>query len=66
MNSVRLDPQGPFKRDPLAPHQMRDRQTRMQDVFALCHLGVPRLEPDRWSITIDGVVGGPTRFDSTT
>ena len=68
MNPVRLDPQGPFKRDPLAPHQMRDRQTRTQDVFALCHLGVARLERDRWSLTIDGMVGHPRtlRFDDLT
>lgn len=46
MNAVRLNPQGPFKRDPLAPHHMRDRLTRTQDVIVLCHLGVPRLERD--------------------
>lgn len=38
MNPVRLDPQGPLKRDPLAPHQMRGRLTRTQDVLVLCHL----------------------------
>ena len=65
MNAVRLDPPGPFKRDPLAPHQMRDRLTRTQDVIVLCHLGVPRLERDRWSLTIDGMVERPCtlRFD---
>jgi DMSO/TMAO reductase YedYZ molybdopterin-dependent catalytic subunit len=68
MNPVRLDPQGPFKRDPLAPHQMQNRQTRTQDVFVLCHLGVARLERDRWSLTIDGMVGHPRtlRFDDLT
>jgi DMSO/TMAO reductase YedYZ molybdopterin-dependent catalytic subunit len=65
MDAVRFDPQGPFKRDPLAPHHMRDRLTRMQDVFVQCHLGVPRLERDRWSLTIDGMVERPCtlRFD---
>jgi DMSO/TMAO reductase YedYZ molybdopterin-dependent catalytic subunit len=65
MNPVRLDPQGPFKRDLLAPHQMRDRLTRTQDIVVLCHLGVPRLERDRWSLTIDGMVERPRtlRFD---
>jgi DMSO/TMAO reductase YedYZ molybdopterin-dependent catalytic subunit len=65
MNPVRLDPKGPFKRDPLAPHQMRDRLTRTQDAVVLCHLGVPRLELDRWSLTIDGMVERPLtlRFD---
>jgi hypothetical protein len=66
MNPVRLDPQGPLKRDPPSPHQMRDRQTRTQDVLVLCHLGVPRLERDRWSLTIDGMVGARVRFGSTT
>jgi hypothetical protein len=44
MNSVRFDPQGPFKRDPLPPHQMRQRLTRTEGMFVLCHLGVPRIE----------------------
>ena len=68
MNPVRLDPRGPFKRDPLAPHQMRDRQTRTQDVLVLCHLGVARIERDRWSLTIDGMVEHPRmlRFDDLT
>ena len=35
MDSLKLDPQGPFKRDPLAPHQMRQRLTRTEDVFVL-------------------------------
>ena len=48
MNPVRFDPQGPFMRDPIPPHQMRDRLTRIQDVFVQCHLGVPRIEPDQW------------------
>jgi hypothetical protein len=47
MDDVRFDPPGPFKRDPLAPHRMRDRLTRTQDVFVQRHLGVPRLERDR-------------------
>lgn len=65
MSPVKLDPQGPFKRDPLAPHQMQDRLTGTQDVVVLCHLGVPRLERDRWSLAIDGLVERPRtlRFD---
>src|SRR5262245_8385032 len=65
MNVVRFDPQGPFKRDPLPPYQMRDRLTRTQDVFVQCHLGVPRIERDQWSLTIDGMVECPRtlRFD---
>ena len=56
MDPVRLDPKSPFSRDPLAPHQMRDRLTRTQDVFILSHLGIPRIERDQWSLTIDGMV----------
>jgi DMSO/TMAO reductase YedYZ molybdopterin-dependent catalytic subunit len=65
MIPVTLDPHGAFKRDPPAPHQMRDRLTRIQDVVVLCHLGVPRIERDQWSLTIDGMVERPRtlRFD---
>jgi len=68
MNPVRLDPQHPFMRDPLAPHMMRDRLTRTQDLFILCHLGVPRIERDQWSLTIDGMVERPRtlRFNEPT
>jgi DMSO/TMAO reductase YedYZ molybdopterin-dependent catalytic subunit len=65
VNQVRLDPQGPFMRHPLAPHQMQDRLTRTENVMVLCHLGVPRLEADKWSLLIDGMVERPRtlRFD---
>jgi len=56
MTPVTLDPQGPFKRDPPAPQQMRDRLTPTQDVVVLCHLGVPRIEREHWSLTIEGMV----------
>jgi DMSO/TMAO reductase YedYZ molybdopterin-dependent catalytic subunit len=65
MTAVRLDPKGPYMRDPLAPHQMRDRRTATQNVMVLCHLGVPRLEREQWSLSIDGLVERPCtlRFD---
>ena len=56
MIPVTLDPKGPLKRDPLVPHQMRDRLTRTEDAIILCHLGVPRFERDRWSLMINGMV----------
>jgi DMSO/TMAO reductase YedYZ molybdopterin-dependent catalytic subunit len=56
MTPARLDPKGPFKRDPLMPHQMRDRVTPTDETIVLCHLGVPRLEQDQWSVLIDGMV----------
>jgi DMSO/TMAO reductase YedYZ molybdopterin-dependent catalytic subunit len=62
---VELEPKGFFRRLPLAPHQMRDRVTRTEDAIVLCHLGVPRLDRDAWSLTIDGLVERPLtlRFD---
>jgi DMSO/TMAO reductase YedYZ molybdopterin-dependent catalytic subunit len=58
-NSVKLDPATFFRRIPLAPHEMRDRRTRTQDAIVLCHLGIPRLEQEQWSLTIDGLVERP-------
>jgi DMSO/TMAO reductase YedYZ molybdopterin-dependent catalytic subunit len=65
MSAVRMDPHSPFMRDPLAPHEMRNRLTRTQDIMVLCHLGVPRLEREQWSLSIDGMVERPRtlRFD---
>ena len=65
MSSVRYGPQGPLMRHPLAPHQLSDRHTRTEDAIVLCHLGVPRLELDHWSLAIDGLVERPrtVRFD---
>jgi DMSO/TMAO reductase YedYZ molybdopterin-dependent catalytic subunit len=56
---VRLDPQGYFRRVPLAPERLTDRITATPDAVVLCHLGVPRLGPQDWSLTIDGMVGKP-------
>jgi DMSO/TMAO reductase YedYZ molybdopterin-dependent catalytic subunit len=68
VTTVKLDPAGFFRRIPLAPHQMRDRLTRVEDAIVLCHLGVPRLDRDAWSLTIDGLVERPltVRFDDLT
>src|SRR4029450_4348169 len=56
---VTLNPAGFFRRIPLAPHQMRDRLTRTEDAIVLCHLGVPRIDREQWSLTIDGLVERP-------
>jgi DMSO/TMAO reductase YedYZ molybdopterin-dependent catalytic subunit len=68
VNRVRLEPQGFFRRIPLLPHQMQDRRTRIEDVIVLAHLGVPRLDRETWSLTIDGLVARPRtlRFDDLT
>jgi DMSO/TMAO reductase YedYZ molybdopterin-dependent catalytic subunit len=61
----KLDPHRPYQRFPLLPHQMRDRRTRTEDTIVLCHLGVPRIDPNEWSLRIDGLVESPRtlRFD---
>lgn len=57
-----LDPAGFFRRIPLQPHQLVDRITRREDVIVLCHLGVPRLTADSWSLEIGGLVERPIRL----
>src|SRR5262245_321216 len=57
-----LDPAGPFGRHPLKPHQLVDRVTRTDDTIVLCHLGVPRIDPDDWSLWVDGLVRRPLRL----
>ena len=59
MNRPTLDRAGLFRRIPLLPQQMRDRVTRTDDAIVLCHLGVPRLDRDRWTLTVDGLVETP-------
>jgi sulfane dehydrogenase subunit SoxC len=53
---------GSFSRSPLPPHQMPERFTPTQDIFVLCHLGIPYLEKDSWSLTVDGLVARPLRL----
>jgi DMSO/TMAO reductase YedYZ molybdopterin-dependent catalytic subunit len=59
---------GSFSRSPLAPHRMQEPLTPTQDIFVLCHLGVPHLETDSWSLAIDGLVAQPLclRFSDLT
>src|SRR5580658_6634626 len=59
VNRAKLDPHTFFRRLPLAPHQMRDRVTRREDVIVLCHLGVARLDAAEWSLIVDGLVDRP-------
>jgi DMSO/TMAO reductase YedYZ molybdopterin-dependent catalytic subunit len=62
MSRPTLDPAGFFRRIPLEPHQMVERITPAADVIVLCHLGVPRLSADSWSLTIGGLVARPSRL----
>jgi DMSO/TMAO reductase YedYZ molybdopterin-dependent catalytic subunit len=57
-----LDPAAAYGRHPLRPHQLTDRVTRTEDTIVLCHLGVPRIDPDNWSLSIDGLVRRATRL----
>jgi DMSO/TMAO reductase YedYZ molybdopterin-dependent catalytic subunit len=59
MQPVSVNPTGTYRRIPLAPHQMRDRLTRTEDAIVLCHVGLPHLARDDWSLTIDGLVQHP-------
>jgi DMSO/TMAO reductase YedYZ molybdopterin-dependent catalytic subunit len=65
MNSLTLDPLAPLMRHPLATHQLLARVARTEETIVLCHLGVPRLTRDQWTLTIDGLVERPCtlRFD---
>ena len=62
MSRPTLDPAGFFRRIPLEPHQMVERITPTKDIIVLCHLGVPRLSANSWSLTIDGLVSRPVRL----
>lgn len=59
MTTAFLDPAGFYRRIPLEPHRLVDRRTRTEDVIVLCHLGVPRIRPDDWSLEIGGLVRSP-------
>jgi DMSO/TMAO reductase YedYZ molybdopterin-dependent catalytic subunit len=56
MTRATLDPAQAYGRHPLQPHQLLDRVTRTEDTIVLCHLGVPRIHADAWSLAIDGLV----------
>jgi DMSO/TMAO reductase YedYZ molybdopterin-dependent catalytic subunit len=56
---AKLDPHKFYRRLPLEPHQMRDRLTRVEDAIVLCHLGVPRIAREDWSLSVDGLVASP-------
>jgi DMSO/TMAO reductase YedYZ molybdopterin-dependent catalytic subunit len=52
-----MDPAEGVRRIKLAPHEMTDAMTATDDLFVLAHLGIPRVDPAQWSLTIDGLVG---------
>ena len=52
-----------LRRVKLAPHQMKAGVTPTEDLLVLAHLGVPRIDPAHWSLTIDGLVGRSVTLD---
>ena len=62
MSKPAMNPQGFFGRIPLQPHQLLERQTRTEDTIVLCHLGVPQIDSESWSLQIDGLVRRPRNF----
>jgi DMSO/TMAO reductase YedYZ molybdopterin-dependent catalytic subunit len=54
-----MDPPNGVRRMKLAPHETRDAVTATEDLFVLAHLGIPRVDPDLWSLTVDGLVSRP-------
>ena len=59
MIRAKLDPHQYIRRVPLVPHQMQDRLTGVEDTIVLCHLGLPRIAREDWSLSIDGLVARP-------
>lgn len=57
-----MEPAGPFRRVPIQPHEMVDAVTTTANLFVLAHLGIPRVDPARWSLAVDGLVGRPRRL----
>jgi DMSO/TMAO reductase YedYZ molybdopterin-dependent catalytic subunit len=52
----RMDPDTGVRDIPLRPQDLIAPVTAARDLFVIAHLGIPRVEPLRWSLTIDGLV----------
>lgn len=53
---VQMHPASGVGRLKLPPQALTDRVTKTEDLFAIAHLGVPRIDPEQWFLTIDGLV----------
>jgi sulfane dehydrogenase subunit SoxC len=62
MSRPSMDPATGVRRIKLQPHQTVDRVTGTDDLFVLAHLGVPRIDPTHWSLTIDGLIDRSATF----
>jgi sulfane dehydrogenase subunit SoxC len=56
-NRPRMEPASGVRRVRRRPHEMTDAVTATEDLFLIAHLGVPRIDPARWSLSIEGLVG---------
>ena len=54
--SALTTPSTTYRRVPLAPHQRLDRITPTSSCFVLAHMGVPKVDAEHWSLTIEGLV----------
>ena len=61
--SALIIPSTTYRHVPLAPHQRLDRITPTASCFVLAHMGVPKVDADKWSLTIDGLVRRPVTLD---
>lgn len=59
MSKAEMDKVGLYRRLGLRPDQMQHRTTPTPDLIVLCHLGIPRIDPQRWSLTIEGLLRKP-------
>lgn len=56
-----MEPDTTFRhRVPIA--SLTSRITPTDDVFVLCHFGVPRIAPEEWTVRFDGLIQHPRRF----
>jgi sulfane dehydrogenase subunit SoxC len=57
-----MDPASGVRRIKLDPHETADMVTTTENLFVLAHLGIPRVDPERWSLIVDGLVRRPLAF----
>jgi sulfane dehydrogenase subunit SoxC len=54
-----IDLIGYTRRNVLDPHRVIEALTPQCDLFVLAHLGIPRVDADRWRLEIAGLVERP-------
>jgi DMSO/TMAO reductase YedYZ molybdopterin-dependent catalytic subunit len=58
-----MDPPSGVRSIKLLPHQLTDPVTPADGMFVLAHLGIPRVDPASWRLTIDGLVDRTATLD---